>query len=137
MEDKRDVVKFEQLKKIVDKLEEAGMLDNSEISFEFICSSLFPLIYYKIKGEMRHQYDEGVRSMLQECSPIKLDDSVIRSLGYVHKSLESALSELSIAQRKMRNAEISEREEGLKQFNILQNLITHAANNCARMTERN
>lgn len=137
MEDKRDVVKFEQLKKIVDKLEKAGMTTDSEISFEFICGSLFPLIYYKIKGEMRHQYDEGVRSMLQECSPIKLDDSVICSLGYVHKSLESALSELSIAQRKMRNAEISEREEGLKQFNILKNLITHAANNCARMTERN
>lgn len=137
MEDKRDVVKFEQLKKIVDKLEKAGMTTDSEISFEFICGSLFPLIYYKIKGEMRHQYDEGVRSMLQECSSIKLDDSVICSLGYVHKSLESALSELSIAQRKMRNAEISEREEGLKQFNILKNLITHAANNCARMTERN
>lgn len=137
MEDKRDTVKFEQLKKVVDKLERAGMTADSEISFEFICSSLFPLIYYKIKGEMRHQYDEGVRSVLQECSPIKLDNSIISSLEYVHKSLESALSELSIAQRRMRNAEVSEREEGLKQCSILQNLITHAANNCARMTEGN
>lgn len=137
MEDKRDVVKFEQLKKIVDKLEEAGMLDDSEISFEFICSSLFPLIYYKIKAEMRHQYDEGVQSTLQQCSSVKLEDSVQRSLEYVHKSLESALSELSIAQRRIRNAEVSERQEGLKQLNILQNLITHATNNCTQLTEGN
>lgn len=51
------ITKLGQLRKIVKKMDEHP--DNTEVSFEFLLTALFPSVWNSIQEEMRKQYTRG------------------------------------------------------------------------------
>lgn len=58
-----DKVKLSSIKKIIENIEQTTQLsaDEIEISFEFICASLFPTIYSNIREAMAKEYIKGFK----------------------------------------------------------------------------
>jgi hypothetical protein len=51
------ITKLGQLRKIVKKLDKLD--DNTDITFEFLLTALFPSVWNNIQEEMRNQYTRG------------------------------------------------------------------------------
>jgi len=51
------ITKLGQLRKIVKKLDKFD--DNTDITFEFLLTALFPSVWSNIQEEMRNQYTRG------------------------------------------------------------------------------
>ena len=55
-------VKIKQINKMIAAVKKTGMTDNTELTFSFVVSSLFPKAYENITKEMTRQYMEGFRA---------------------------------------------------------------------------
>lgn len=95
-------VKLEKLKRMIKSIERdyggnPEIIDNMDITFEYIIASLFPKIMDNINEEFTHQYISGFNDRLdiKKVTMVdRLDD--INALNYIFGDIEKAINNISV-----------------------------------------
>lgn len=137
--DKIDTVKLDKLEKIIKNIKDSSTLESKDIdlSFEFICASLFPDVFNNIKNVMTKQYIEGYESGQNlNIDYFKwIDSTSNKNIYNILEYLKLCANELGIAFRKIKEDSINEENQIIleRQLSVIEYLISLLEKICIKI----